>query len=204
MKRFLGAASILAASATASLAQDPDWTGAYGGLTAAHSTGFHDYSPDFGPSGNYDIEGPSFGGFFGYMWGKGNLVYGAELAAVLSGVYETDVDGTNPWFSYNNEYEYHHFVDLKGRFGYATGRFLVYGTLGASWARFDANIGEPDQVNSNVSGLAYGVGADYRLTDRMFVGAEYLRRNYGFHEAQQDVDIDARIDTITLRLGMKF
>ena len=178
-------------------AQDADWTGAYGGLSMATNTGTHDYIG----FDDYGVEGPAFGAFGGYLWGNGNLVYGAEVAATFGGVYEFETDGSE---SYMDEYEYDRFFDLKGRVGYAVSNFLVYGMLGVSRTRFDANIGEIDEVRTNATGLIYGLGADYKLGDSYFVGGEYLRRNYDYFEAGQEADIDANLNTFTLRFGMQF
>lgn len=198
MRFLLCAASMVALIATTALAQDADWTGAYGGLSMATNDGSQEYDNDGDP---YELEGPAFGVFGGYMWANGQLVYGAEAALTLGGVYEVDgEDGT----SYKDEYEYDRFFDVKGRLGYAVSDFLLYGTLGVSRTRFRSSIGEPDYVATNTTGMIYGVGADYRFGDRYFAGGEYLRRDYDFFDAGQEVDIEAEIDTFSLRVGMKF
>lgn len=199
MRFLFGAASIVAMTTTAGLAQDTTWTGAYGGVSMATHSGSHEYN-DSGET-DYDLEGPAFGAFGGYMWGNGNLVYGAEAAISLGGVYEVDADDGD---TYKDEYEYSRFIDVKGRVGYAVSDFLVYGTLGVSSARFDSDIGAPDQAKINTSGMIVGLGADYRIADSYFVGAEYLHRDYDFFDDGQEDDITAKIDTFTLRVGMKF
>ena len=199
MRIVLCSAAMIMMTTTATLAQGVDWTGAYGGISAATHTGSQVYD-DGGPGDVYDLEGPAFGAFGGYMWASGNLVYGAEAAVSFGGVYEVSLDGVT---SYKDEYEYDRFFDLKGRLGYAAGNVLVYGTLGVSQTQYQADI-TGDQVNTNVTGVIYGLGADYKVTDSYFVGAEYLRRNYDFYESQQDVSIGADVNTFTLRVGLKF
>lgn len=181
------------------MAQDSGWTGGYGGLSMATNDGTHEY--DSSGETDYELEGPAFGAFGGYMWGNGNLVYGAEGAVTFGGVYETDPDDGD---TYKDEYEYDRFVDLKGRVGYATGDFLVYGALGVSNARFQSNIGNTTEGSISTTGMIYGLGADYRFGNNFFAGAEYLRRNYDFFDPEQSVDIDSEIDTFSLRFGMKF
>ena len=199
MRIVLCSAAMIMMTSTATLAQGVDWTGAYGGISAATQTGTHSYDGG-GPGDVYDLEGPAFGAFGGYMWASGNLVYGAEAAVSFGGVYEMTLDGAT---SYKDDYEYDRFFDLKGRLGYAAGNVLVYGTLGVSQTQYQADI-TGDQVNTNVTGVIYGLGADYKVTDSYFVGAEYLRRNYDFYESQQGVSIGADVNTFTLRVGLKF
>jgi Outer membrane protein beta-barrel domain len=190
--------SMVLCSAAAS-AQDAGWTGAYGGLSMATNSGSHEYNA---PGDEfYDLEGPAFGAFGGYNWAYGNLIFGVEGAATFGGVYEVETDGST---SYKNVYEYDRFLDLKGRVGYAVSDFLVYGTLGISSARFRADIGDPEQVDTETTGMLYGVGADYSFGDRYFAGGEIVRRSIDFFEARQADEIDAEIDTFTLRVGMKF
>jgi outer membrane immunogenic protein len=199
MRFLLCAASVVVMTASSGIAQDSSWTGGYGGLSMATHTGSHEYD-DSGVD-DYDLEGPAFGAFGGYMWANGNLLYGAEAAITFGGVYEVDPDDDT---SYKDEYEYSRFIDLKGRVGYAVSDFLVYGALGVSQARFDSEIGSTNQANNTTTGMILGLGADYRIAERYFVGAEYLRRDYDFFDSAQEVDIDAEINTFTLRAGMKF
>lgn len=170
-----------------------DLSGFYGGLSMATHSGSHVY--DGGPE-EYDLEGPAFGLFVGYMQNSGTLSFGGELAVSKGGVYEVTTDGAT---SYKDQYEYTRFIDLKGRVGYSMNNVLLYGTLGLSRAAFNS-----DGTNVDSSGLLFGVGADYAINDKFFVGAEYLRRNYDYYDVGQDVDIDASISSVALRAGIKF
>ncbi len=195
MRTTLACSVTLLVLATGSVsAQGLDWGGVYGGVAMATSTGSHEY---VGEDDFYDLEGPNFGAFAGYMWDQGNLTYGAEVAASRGGIYEVTVDGVT---SYKDEYEYTRFLDVKGRVGYSLNNVLLYGTLGVSRARFISGVTE----STDTTGMILGVGADYQIADRYFVGAEYQRRNFDFYDADQDVDIDAKIDSFSLRAGIRF
>lgn len=182
------------ASAVPALAQSVDWTGFYGGISGAINDGTQDYDSD--GQTDYDLEGPTFGIFAGHSWSNGPLIYGVELAASRGGVYEVSLDGET---SYKDDYEFTRFVDLKGRVGYAMNSVLVYGTLGLSRTRFVEN-GATSTYDA--SGLIYGVGADYQIGARSFVGAEYTRRTYDV--GLSGGTLDAEMDTLAFRLGMKF
>lgn len=176
-----------------SAAMAQDLSGFYAGLSMTTHSGSHVYDD----GDEYDLEGPAFGGFVGYMMTSGNLSYGGELAASKGGVYEVEPDDST---SYKDEYEYTRFLDLKGRVGYTMDKVFLYGTVGLSRAHFVSNV----TTSVNSTGNVFGVGADYNVNDKFFVGAEYLRRNYDYFDPQQDVDIDASINSISLRGGIKF
>jgi opacity protein-like surface antigen len=189
---FASAVAVSFALATAGFTQD--LTGFYGGLSMATHDGTHDY--DDGDS-EYDLEGPAFGGFVGYMVTGSKLSYGGELAVSKGGVYEVSTDGET---TYKDEYEYTRFIDLKGRVGYNVSNVMLYGTVGLSRAHFISDV--DDSVNAK--GYLLGVGAEYKINDKFFVGAEYLHRNYDYVDPFQEVDIDANINSVGLRAGISF
>ena len=97
---------------------------------------------------------------------RGALVYGGELAfgsaqdTVVTGFLTSQVTDM---------------IDLKGRVGYASGDFLIYGVLGYTMSEFSENTtisgGEWD-----IGGINYGIGVDYAISDNFVIGAEYLTR----------------------------
>ena len=58
-----------------------------------------------------------------------------------------------------------------------------------------------------VSGINYGVGLDYQLNDRFFVGADYTIRNLSGDFDQNAFPgwtTEGPVSSISLRLGMRF
>lgn len=193
MRNIFASAVVVSVSlGTAGFSQD--LSGFYGGISMATHTGSHVY--DDGDS-EYDLEGPAFGGFVGYMVTGEKLSYGVELAGSKGGVYEVSLDGQT---SYKDQYEYTSFLDLKGRVGYSMNKVMLYGTAGLSRGHFITDV--VDSVNTN--GYLIGVGAEYKINEKFFVGAEYQRRNYSFNDPFQNVDIDATINSVGLRAGISF
>ena len=93
------------------------------------------------------------------------------------------------------------FVDLKARAGYAMQNVLVYGTIGSTITKW--NEGFVGGYAGN--GVLYGVGVDYLVSPRFFVGAEYLVRDVKSEWNDAPVEyFDADVNTLTLRLGLKF
>lgn len=178
------------ATGVASAASAQDWAGFYGGLSIATNDGTQDY--DFDGDTDYDLSGQAFGLFAGYNVSSGPLVYGGELAFSRGGVYEEELDNSQ---SYQGEFEYTYFADLKGRLGYSTGNVLLFGTVGYSFTEF---LSSTDTYDTD--GPIFGVGVDYMVQDRYFIGAELLNRSY-------DVDVDgfeSEINSLSLRGGLTF
>ena len=122
-----------------------------------------------------------------------DFVLGGEVA-YTAGPTTLEVDGDT----------YSDFFDLKGRIGYAMNRVMVYGVVG--WSTATRNETTTATATSG-SGFSYGAGVDVLVTDRIFVGAEYLVRQlngdydqfyysgYAFENASR---------AISLRAGFSF
>lgn len=174
----------------------PAWDGFYGGGLVAFETGEQTYfSGAGGSNGPHDLEGITYGAFLGYSFQRGELVYGAEAAYALGEV-PSDVPST---FGAN----YSSFVDLKARAGYAVGDALIYGVLGGSLGVWEDRTGPPETAST--SGMNYGLGIDYQITDQFFLGAEYLVRDLsGEFDEPSDVSIETINQSAQIRVGLRF
>ncbi len=165
----------------------PSWGGFYAGLSAGKASGDQTYAGEVPTS--YDLDGNVFGAFIGYKYDMQPFVLGMELAAIKGPIEQTEVDGSATYPDYN----FGHVVDLKASAGYSFGKLLVSGIVGYSTAKWD-DAG----TTTTADGMSYGIGADYLITDNLFVGAEYLKRNL-------DTDfLDSDVDTLQARIGYKF
>lgn len=122
------------------------------------------------------VDFDAFGAHAGYLWDRGSYVVGAELDY---NDIEADGGGSGD------------LVRLRGRVGADLGRFLPYITLGAG--RLSAG-GETE------SGLNYGIGADYLLTNSISFGLEYTRNE--FDDVLPGLDMEA--DLLQLRVAYRF
>jgi outer membrane immunogenic protein len=190
--KFLLAAAVLTL-ATPVAAQD--WTGFYGVLGAANNSGALDELDSGALTGEFDLDGNTFGLGVGYNVQRGALVYGGEFA-FSSG--EISVDGVDAANFVDG------IVDLKGRIGYATGSVLFYGTLGYAMA----DLHFASAPTADASGFSYGVGVDMMVTDRIFGGIEYQRRSLDVDEGDivgfPTYTYKHDVDSIALRIGMRF
>lgn len=185
-------AVILAVSSLPLAAQAQDasaWQGINLGFTAnTVMNGSQDYFDPFGP---YDIKGSAQGAFVGYTWASGAMAYGVELSYAKADYNQAEADGSADY----QDYKFNHTLDLKARVGYAFGKALAYGVVGYGQSEWEDG---PGGVYDG-KGLIYGVGLDYLVSDRVFVGGEVLRRTM-----DSDGLFVADVTTLSLRVGMKF
>ena len=157
-----------------------DWTGFYAGLQ--YGKGNAELSDGLGDS-DYD----GYGVHAGYLRDFGKLIAGAELDYNKADVDEGDGDA-DLW-------------RLRGRVGYDMGKFQPYLTLGA--ARVSADFGDDDVSET---GVTYGIGAEYLVSERFSVGAEYSRSDFSdFAEDEtggSGIDLDT--DLVQVRASYRF
>ena len=130
--------------------QTSDWTGFYAGLQYGKSSGAKTDDIDFG---TYGLHG-------GYLHDLGKFVVGGEL------------DYNKVKIDINNVKGKGHVTRLRARAGYDLGRFLPYATIGAAYM-------STELPGFDISGISatYGIGADFKVSERFTVGAEYTRNN---------------------------
>lgn len=187
-------------------AADSAFHGAYAGLElgAATADGTTDYPVLSGGTVNASFDpdnGRSFGVVAGYNLQRGNLIYGAEVRySNMSHVLQNDAPDPE-------RREVLDFSDIRGKVGYVRGDLMVYGALGWSWSRFrvhpSATFDDRDS-QTTLNGFNVGLGMEYNISDRWFLGADYTYRDLsgGFDEAPNDSDID--LSTITARVAYRF
>lgn len=174
------------------------------GLGLADADGNTEYPVIAGgtTSGSYDPgSGRAYNAFVGYNHQNGPFVYGAEIRySNLTGLNSGDAAAPEVL-------EITTATDIRGRVGYVTGDFLVYGTLGWSWASLRVHPGAQfggRQNTADLDGLNYGLGVEYSINDRWSAGADLTLRDLdgSFDEATTGTDTD--LNTLTFRLGYRF
>lgn len=165
-----------------------DWSGSYVGLSAGSDTGSMVYTPGF----SFTLtQAASFALFGGHNWQNGNLVYGAEVSIGKSGTYPG---------AFSTE-EFTYLADLKGRVGYAADKVMFYGFAGPSIGQYSIPV-LPAQWN--VNGYNYGVGVDVAVTEKVFVGLEYMTRELSGATSTPGQVQDTTIRTVQARIGWAF
>jgi iron complex outermembrane recepter protein len=156
-----------------------NWTGVYVGINGGFTYGGSDWTDSVTGTASdwFSTEGFVVGGTVGANYQVGSWVVGVEgdgdlatssgfgtfTTTSTSGLCAGGCNTKNSWLS-----------TVRGRFGYAFDRFLVYGTGGAAFGDIQANFTNDPVTSSTVTGWTAGGGAEYALGSGWSAKAEYL------------------------------
>lgn len=156
------------------VSNDGDWTGFYAGLQ--YGQGNFELSDD---TSSVDSDFDAYGLHGGYQHDFGKYVLGGELDYNKLDLDEVEGDGD--------------LTRLRGRAGYDMGRFQPYATLGVAHLSTD---------DLSETGITYGVGAEFKATERLSVGAEYTMNDFSDVDNVDGLDVDT--DMVQLRASFRF
>lgn len=169
-----------------------DWNGVYLGINGGGAWGEVDWAYVNGPDADWDTDGGVVGATLGYNFQTGPWVLGVEGDfdwADVSGA----VDCPNPAFSCESELDW--MATLRARAGFATGRFLFFGTGGLALAGMKVQTVFDDKhfgSTNTAAGWTAGVGAEVGLWDRWSTKLEWLYYDLGEDTYTVDNDIKVR------------
>jgi outer membrane immunogenic protein len=185
-------AAVLAIGSSAAVAQESPFTGFYigvhGGAAFADTSGVFDNGGNPGPFdlSRLNLDGAIVGGQIGYQYQAGMFVVGVEGdASTIAG--SDDLAGPSLG-SYTVQAETDRLLSLRGRFGIATGNFMLFGTAGYGEIKntFKTVSATVASSNSSVdfenSGAVYGGGIEYAFGSGLF-RIEYLHYDVGSTKA---------------------
>jgi outer membrane immunogenic protein len=190
-----------------------NWTGFYIGAQTGWMWG--DSSARFGapptrPSLNYKPDGFVLGGFAGF-----NYQWGAFVAGVEADAEWADASGSASSAALSTA---HGSLDMnwdgsiRGRFGAAFNRFLVYATGGAAFADADVRggpLGGPLGSFSDTNwGWTAGAGIEGAITNNILARVEYRYSDYGTFSGPvangQRESVDLTTSVIRAGIAYKF
>ncbi|TRW97468.1 porin family protein [Paracoccus sp. M683] len=159
--------------------QTGDWTGFYAGLQYGKG------NAEFTQGGaSIDSDYDAYGIHGGYLHDFGSYVLGGELD-----YNKADIDDVDDKAD---------LVRLRARAGYDMGRFLPYVTIGAAHISADNVSG----IDVSETGLTYGIGGEFKVTDRVSLGAEYTRSDFSDVDDIDGLDLDT--DLVQVRASFHF
>lgn len=167
-----------------------DWTGGYAGLSLGTLIDSEVSAAGIVGESNIDYDSV-IGAFAGYQIQVDSFVFGAEIG--VDHVPDGKIGDDD--FQLDREFRT---IDLKGRAGYDLGQTLVYGVAGFSNLQAFGDFEGEDTA----TGFNLGLGVDYRISDSVTVGAEYLARRTVLEEEGLEFDID--VDNLSLRAAFQF
>jgi outer membrane immunogenic protein len=173
-----------------------DWSGFYVGISANSNSGTSPAQPYVYDEG-YQMGSDTTGGAFaGYRWNASDsVVMGFEIA--MQGTITVDAPVSQAPI---DDYSFENLVDAKLSVGTSVGKALIYGFAGMSSGTLDSSGDDP----YNASGMNYGVGVDYMVSDKFTVGVEYISRNMTGYASGGNPENLKNADTVSLRASFKF
>lgn len=123
-----------------------------------------------GAAGSANISGPAGGAHVGYNFQANHIVGGVEADAMFSSIRS----GTLGVASFSQDF----LSSARVKGGYAFGDLLAYGTLGWAWSTTNYKY-EGVSSDETVTGVAFGVGAEYAITRNVSLRAELIRYDFG-------------------------
>jgi outer membrane immunogenic protein len=172
------------------------WTGGYIGVNGGYGFGRSDFSAPFA-SGSFDTAGGLVGGTLGYNYQMDRIVFGVEGdfdASWIKG--STTCDGLscetkNSWLA-----------TVRGRLGYAAGRFMPYVTGGGAFGDIKNTIAPLGSASETKTGWSAGGGLEYHFNGPWSAKLEYLYVDLGRGApiAGSDADLTANI----VRAGINY
>ncbi|MFV0303290.1 MAG: outer membrane protein [Paracoccus sp. (in: a-proteobacteria)] len=170
---------VVAPVAPVAMNNDVDWTGFYAGVQYGQGNAEAD-----GVDGSPDTDFDAYGVHGGYNYDFGKYVLGGELDYNKLDFDDLDDKG-DLW-------------RLRGRAGYEFGKFMPYVTLGVAHLSADQ-----DDFDVSDTAVTYGIGAEYMVTDKFTVGAEYTKQD--FDDVSDDInDLDIDSDMVQVRASFRF
>ena len=200
MKTVLTALALSTVMATAALAGNPapiipqapvaaatTWDGFYLGALYSSYSATEIYQ---GVIEDYNI-----GGFAGYNFQRGSLVFGGEIAYAMGDYDTTDPAILEAIVGFTGDVSV---LDLKARVGFAiSDAAMVYGFAGGTSASID-NSG----TVADFSGFNYGAGVAYQFNNGMLLGVEYVARDLDGKGIALGETLTA--DAVEARVGWQF
>ena len=173
-----------------------DWSGFYVGISANSNSGTSPAQPYVYDEG-YQLGSDTTGGAFaGYRWNASDsVVMGFEIA--MQGTITVDAPASQAPI---DDYSFENLVDAKLSVGTSVGKALIYGFAGMSSGILDSS---GDDAYS-ASGMNYGVGVDYMVSDKFTVGVEFISRNMTGYTSGGNPENLKNADTVSLRASFKF
>lgn len=196
--------SVFAADAVV-VEQQPvsNWAGAYAGVLGAGTLVHH--KMDTGTEVTRNFWSPSLAAFGGYNWQSSQFVYGVdgELGYRFKNNTDTGISGPGTM-----ETKLGLYGALRGRVGIDMGNVLPYVAAGITATQLQTFWpGGPAERDATLFGGTVGVGADVKLTEKVFLRGEYAFSYYGSKNFQYCGGIctmDHSVQTHDLKLGVGF
>jgi outer membrane immunogenic protein len=196
-----------------------NWGGIYFGLNGGYGFGNSEWSPASGTgTGNFNVSGGLVGGTLGANFQSGEFVFGVEgdldWTDIKGNVSSTTICPSGGTTSCTFQTENDWLATLRGRFGYAFDRVLVYGTAGGAFGNIKPQLSVPPIVGSSNStefGWTAGAGLEFALALNWTARIEYLfvdlskgSFSCGLAQCTSVTTVPVSFDASLVRIGLDY
>ncbi|MBC7282157.1 outer membrane protein [Hoeflea sp.] len=224
MKKLLIAAALIFAS-TSAFAADPvpyeptpvaeapvvyDWTGLYAGGSIGYGWGDTDWVYTLGgATAHHSTDGLIGGVQAGYNWQMQNIVLGAELDILASGI-NGSTACPNPAFACESEIDW--LGTARVRAGFAANNWLFYGTGGVAAGDVTIQTVNPalavpvNGSSETLVGWAAGAGVEWGFLPNASIKAEYMYYDLGddIFTVDAGLGVNAGVSLHTTKIGLNW
>ena len=193
-----------------------NWGGIYFGLNGGYSFGSSNWSSSGASgTGNFNLSGGLVGGTLGANFQSGEFVFGIEgdldWTDIKGSVSSTTICPFGGSCTFQTENDW--LGTVRGRFGYAFDRVLVYGTAGGAFGNIKPQLTNA-LVGSSTStefGWTAGAGVEFALPANFTARIEYLfvdlsKGSFACTAAQcmTAVSVPVSFDASMVRVGLDY
>lgn len=166
----------------------------WGGVYAGASVGYGFLNDSGAPTGPASGRDWIFGGYAGYNHQMGNLVLGVE----------GNVDRADIMFTDGSQVASEFIYAARFRAGYATDKFMIYGTIGAEHGTTKKGV-LPIANDPKDTTVQFGGGFDVAVTDKVSMGVDYTYAKYkNFDHGNIPFPLDVTTQKVAARLTYTF
>ena len=164
-----------------------NWAGNYVGVFGGYS-GARVSTSMPGVSDSFNADGGLVGFYTGRNWMFGNYMLGWDGSTAFASIRGT---GPQPLAVGPTHYDDYFVGDLRGRAGYALGRWLPYVAAGVVWDSSEQSDPANATYRGNIAQVsgAVGAGVEYMLTERVALRAEY-DYSHSFNSVTTKLDLE--------------
>jgi len=155
----------------------PTWSGFYIGINGGYAFGDADISNSFGDFTTDSQDGWLIGATLGYNYQTGRWVWGIE-GDIDYALIDGETSNTLACPAGTCEVENNWFATVRGRVGYAFGRWMPYITGGGAFAGSKVTVGGTSSSDT-ATGWTIGAGVEYAFLGPWSAKIEYLYADLG-------------------------
>lgn len=184
-----------------------NWTGFYAGVDAGYAWGWSRWSDPLAGSARNHLGGATLGGYLGYNWQTGPVVFGVETDAAWANLTGSPGAGLGFCATGPCETKQNWFGTTRGRIGYAFGYWMPYLTGGLAYGGIEQTLPWGSASTTRV-GWSAGAGLEVGLSKNWSAKVEYLHLDLGtatfFDAASGASNISVPIKDDVARAGISY